>query len=42
MTVWSIKLYSKLGLTSLMTNAIKGFIKLDPNDYEKLGCIRYS
>ncbi len=39
---WILKLYSKLGLTSLVTDVSKSIQRVDQGDYEKLGCIRFS
>lgn len=39
---WLLKLYGKLGLTSLVSEVSKVMSKVDEKDYEKLGCIRYS
>eukprot|EP00347_Sterkiella_histriomuscorum_P000542 403375452 len=41
-TAWLMKLYSKLGLTSIVSDLTKSIQKVDQSDYEKLGCIRFS
>jgi len=37
-----MKIYAKLGLTTLLTDLSKSIQKVDQSDYEKLGCIRFS
>ena len=41
-TAWLMKIYSKLGMISIVTELSKSIQKVDQSDYEKLGCIRYS
>ena len=43
MTAWLLKLYSKLGMTSLVSELAKSISKVEhQNDYEKIGCIRFA
>ena len=41
-SAWLLKLDSKLGLTSLVTDISKGIQKIENSDYEKIGCVRFS
>jgi len=41
-SAWLLKVYGKLGLVSLVSEYSKSIQKVEQNDYEKLGALRFS